>query len=83
VDGWDDAVKLTWTDAVSGVTYTQGAAVANGEVQTCASIDAANSECFKGNLIDPDYGWVCRDIPDTEEGATAWTVAATNPNLGN
>jgi len=58
--------------------YEVGAAVELGEVQQCGTIA---SECSKGNLIDPDYGWVCRDIPDTEEGGTAWTRTATNPNL--
>lgn len=78
-------MPLTWTDSVTGTTYAfdaggVSAPTAGGaaEVQQCATIA---SECTKGNLIDVDWGWTCRDLVATETGATAWPVTAANPSV--
>lgn len=51
-----------------------------GDVQECP---AKKTECDKGNLLDYDLGWLCRDIPDTEVDsvrAVAWTKTSADPN---
>lgn len=51
-----------------------------GDVQECP---AKKTECDKGNLLDYDLGWLCRDIPDTEVDsvrAVAWTKTIADPN---
>jgi len=55
-----------------------GAPTQGGDVQQCATIA---SECTVGTLIDQDYGWLCRDMPDTEaDAAVAWTKTTADPN---